>query len=469
MSANSQLTLPAVRTLPSLPVSDPLDFAPALLRVQRRPPSPIPRRVLRVLVALFVVALLWLFFGRLDIVAVAPGKLVPETYLQVVQPSEPGIVAEILVKEGDLVDANQVLIRLDPQLSGSDLRALESEYRLKELQLRRIDAELTDAPLSRGVNDPIDLFSQVESQFRARRQALEDALASERAALSRAQQELQSAVEVESKLRQITPFVTEQEKVWAALGKEGFAATLVVNEKVRARMENDQALKAQSALAESLRASVEQSQRRLTQITSNWRQSLLDERMVAKSEYLKTKGTLEQRRTRHGLLELRAPRAGRVQELATHTVGSVVGPGSVVVTLVPRDQPLRAEVWVSNRDIGFVREGQRARLKLTAFQFQKYGLVDGVVRKVSPDASDRDRTGRPQMPDQADAPAAGLAPLRFRALIEPATQVLEAEGIRYALSTGMEVTAEIHLGERTLWEYLTSPVRGAFHDAGRER
>ena len=460
------LKSPRVSEIPS---ADPLDFAPALLRTQHRPPSPLPRGVLYVLVALFAVALLWLFVGKVDIVAVAQGKLVPETYLQVVQSSEPGIVSEILVKEGDLVDADQVLIRLDQQLSGSDLRALEGEYRLKELQLRRIDAELARTSLQRRPDDPSALFTQVESQSRARTQALEDALASERAALARAQQELQSAVEVESRLRQTTPFVAEQERMWLALGKDGFASPLAINEKVRARMENDQAIKAQTALTESLRSSVEQSQRRLMQITSSWRQSLLDERAIAKAEYLKLEGAVEQRRTRHGLFELRAPQSARVQELATHTVGSVVSPGSVVVTLVPRGQPLRAEVWVSNRDIGFVREGQPARLKLTAFQFQKYGLIDGVVRKVSPDASDRDRSGRPQMPEQVDAPTVGVPPLRFRALIEPAVQVLEAEGVRYALSTGMEVTAEIHLGERTLWQYLTSPVRGAFHEAGRER
>ncbi|MFN7426041.1 MAG: biotin/lipoyl-binding protein, partial [bacterium] len=182
--------MPVIPRVSEIPAADPLDFAPALLRTQHRPPSPLPRRVLYVLVALFAVALLWLFVGKLDIVAVAQGKIVPETYLQVVQSSEPGIVSEILVKEGDLVEADQVLIRLDQQLSGSDLRALESEYRLKELQLRRIDAELARVPLKRLPDDTSVLFAQGESQSRARIQALEDALASERAALARAQQEL---------------------------------------------------------------------------------------------------------------------------------------------------------------------------------------------------------------------------------------------------------------------------------------
>lgn len=448
--------------------ADPLDFAPALLRVQARPPSALPRAVLWTLIALFACALVWLTVGKLDIVAVAQGKLVARSYLQVVQPAESGIVSEILVREGDRVVADQVLVRLNTDISAADLSALGSEFRLKELQLRRIDAELAGAPLARRADDPSQYFAQVEAQWRARRQAYEDSLASERAALARAQQDLQSAVEVESRLRQIVPFVVEQEQVWTTLAKDGFAAPLVVNEKVRARMENDQALKAQQAAAAGLGAGVEQSKRRLAQLASNYRQSLLDERAGAKAEYLKLEGALAQRRTRHGLLELRAPQAGRVQDLGTHTVGSVVAPGAVLVTLVPADQPLYAEVWVSNRDIGFVREDQPVRLKLSAFQFQKYGLIDGVVRKVSPDATDRDRGGRPQMPD-TERGAAATAPLRFRALIEPASQTLQAEGVTYPLSTGMEVTAEIHLGQRTLWQYLTAPMRGAFHEAARER
>lgn len=450
------------------PSIDPLDFTPGLLAIERRPPSPLPRATLYVLLALFAAGACVVGFGRLDIVAVAHGKLVAESYLQVVQPAEAGIVSAILVREGDRVEADQPLVRLDPRLSSAELRSLEDEWRLKDLQLRRIDAELSGTPFARRADDPPHDTAQVDERYRARGQLLADSLSTERAALVRAQQELRSAVEVEARLRQTAPFVAEQETMWRALGGQGFAAPLAVNEKVRARMENDQALKAQEALAESLRASVEQSERRLVQLVSTYRQSLLDEQATARAEWLKLDSALAQRRTRHAFLELRAPQAGRVQELGTHTVGSVVAPGGVLVSLVPSGQPLRAEVWVSNRDIGFIREGQPVRLKLTAFQFQKYGLIDGVVRKVSADASDRERSGRVQPPDGEAGPNA-VAPLRFRALVELASQALIVDEVQYELSPGMEVNAEIHLGRRTLWAYLTSPVRGAFHEAGRER
>ena len=88
------------------------------------------------------------------------------------------------------------------------------------------------------------------------------------------------------------------------------------------------------------------------------------------------------------LLELKAPQAGVVKDLATHTTGTVVQPGTVLLTLVPQDEILRAEVWVSNEDIGFVRQGQPVKLKFAAFPFQKYGMVDGTVEHVSADAAD---------------------------------------------------------------------------------
>jgi hemolysin D len=125
----------------------------------------------------------------------------------------------------------------------------------------------------------------------------------------------------------------------------------------------------------------------------------------------------------------------------------VAAPGTILMTIVPNGERLRAEVWVSNDDIGFVRTEQPARVKLATFEFQKYGMVDGTVARVSADATES----------------------AFKALIDLKTDVLEAGGERYALAPGMQVLAEIQLGRRTVLEYLLSPVRRAFHDAGRER
>ena len=131
--------------------------------------------------------------------------------------------------------------------------------------------------------------------------------------------------------------------------------------------------------------------------------------------------------------------------------------------MIPRDEPLRAEVWVSNDDVGFVHQGQQVKVKVAAFPFQKYGMVEGKVVHVSADASNT----------PAKLSAAGTAEdsdaYRYKALIELGSQDLERDGVAHSLSAGMQVNAEIKLGERSVLDYVLSPVQRAFHEAGRER
>jgi len=157
-----------------------------------------------------------------------------------------------------------------------------------------------------------------------------------------------------------------------------------------------------------------------------------------------------------------------VKDLATHTVGTVTSPGTILMTLVPKDEILRAEVWVKNDDIGFVRETQAAKIKLAAFTFQKYGMLQGEVARVSADAAEQGANGDTGAAGQNQAKN-GAAPLAYKTLVNLKSQYLEADGQKHRLTPGMQVSAEIHLGTRTVLEYLLSPVTKAFQEAARER
>ncbi|MBI4207826.1 MAG: HlyD family type I secretion periplasmic adaptor subunit [Betaproteobacteria bacterium] len=438
-----------------------LDFAPAMLRAQQQAPSPLPRLVLYALLVLFGVMLAWAAFGQLDIVAVAPGKIVPQSFLKIVQPAEQGIVREILVKDGDTVQEGQVLIRMDAQLSEADRSVVANELELRELQLRRIDAELAGSTMMRQTSDSHALFVQVEAQHHARRQAYRDALEGERALLVKAQKDLKVALEIEGKLRKTVPIYRGQAEGWERLAKEGFAGKLMAMERQRLYIENEQDLRAQGYNVESLKATIVQSEKRIAQITSNYRQQLQNERVEAAAQRHRLEQELDKHQHRFGLLELKAPHAGVVKDLATRTPGTVVAPGTILLTLVPQNEPLIAEVWVSNADAGFVQLNQKTRLKLAAYPFQKYGMLDGMVRQISADAQER-----------ADAATGGTKPLQeaaYRALIGLDANYLVAAGERLRLVPGMLVNAEIHLGTRSVLEYLLSPVRKIAHEAGRER
>jgi len=446
--------------------ADPREFQPALVRLQELPPSPLGRRMLWAALVFLAALLVWAVFGRLDIVAVAEGRLVPDTYLKIVQPTDAGVVKEILVREGEFVKEGQTLMRMDASLSASDLKTLAADFHNKRLSLRRIDAQLAGEPLTRLADDPPELFVQVQAQYIANRQAYESALAQARALLDKARSDLIAADAVKRKLIEVLPHYREQEAAYAKLERDGFAGRLMHTDKKRERIEKEHDLQAQEAVIVSAAATISQEEKKVAQITADYRRALQTERVDIANQLERAGQELAKQEHRHGYLELRAPQAGTVKDLATHTIGTVASPGTILMTLVPKDEHLRAEVWVKNDDIGFVRREQPVKVKLSAFTFQKYGMLAGEVAHVSADAAEQGSTAGSSAPATPKQPTELLA---YRTLVNLKSQTLDADGVKYRLQPGMQVSAEIHLGTRTVLEYLLSPVQKAFHEAARER
>jgi hemolysin D len=454
--------MPTLKSLVPHAHSDYQEFYPPLIRLQHSAPHPQGRRVLWAILALVAFLIVWALLGRLDIVAVADGKLVPASYLKIVQPSEAGIVRDILVREGETVRAGQTVMRMDALITNADLDAIATEYARKRLALARIDAELTGKPFLPDVQAPAALIRETGAQYQANRDALAAALAEERSRLIKAQQELAAARQQKERLEAVLPHYREQDKAYEKLVKEGFAGGLMGSDKRRERIEKEQELAIQEYLIASAQASIDQSQKKLKQIEADYVRQLHAERNEVQAQIDKLAKELEKQQHRRELLELKAPQDGVIKDLATHTPGTVVQPGTVLATLVPREEKLKAEVWVSNEDIGFVRPGQPVKLKFATYPFQKYGMGKGTVEYVSADAQSEEEARDKGL-------AGGQRPLRYKALVTLEANALEIDGVQYPLSVGMQTTAEILLGDRTVAEYLLSPVRKAWHEAGRER
>lgn len=408
--------------------------------------------------------MLWALIGKLDIVAVAEGKLIPESYVKIVQPAESGIVKDIMVREGQSVKAGQILMRMDTLISEADSKSIDADYQRKRLALRRIEAELTGQPFKTKTDDPPQLAQEIAAQYRANRSAFEAALAEERSRLIKAKQDMAAAEQVRKKLEEVLPHYRNQDQAYEKLVKDGFAGSLMGSDKKRERLEKEQELQTQGFLIESAKANILQSEKKLAQIDSDYRRQLHAERNDIQGQFDKLAQEVAKQSHKQSLLELKAPQDGVVKDLATHTAGTVVQPGTILLTLVPKDEILRAEVWVSNEDIGFVRQGQPVKLKFAAFPFQKYGMVEGTVEHVSADAAD----GNTANANQND-PSKKTQPLLYKALVRLKDMALAMDGQRFVLSAGMQTNAEIWLGDRTVMEYLLSPVRKAWHEAARER
>jgi hemolysin D len=447
---------------------DQFDFSPGILGVQQRPPSPLPRMVLRGTLILFFALLVWAIFGRLDIVAVAEGKLVPISYLKIVQPSEAGIVREIAITEGQTVVKDQLLIRMDANLSDADSKSLQNALQHKSIELRRIEAELSNQPFKLQKSDSAELFNRIYAAYQSNRRALEDDIAAENATLQKAYSDLSATEEIQHKLEQTLPSYIEQEAAYDKLVKKGFAGRLMGQEKQRDRIDAEQNLRAQEFNSKSLQASISQSQKHINQIKSDYRQKLEAERVAIYAEHQRLEQEWAKQSHKNSLLELKAPQAGIIKDLATHTPGTVVSPGTVLMTLVPNNEALQAEVWLKNEDAGFVHAGQTVKVKLSAYPFQKYGMLDGQVLQVSADATDRSASNNTQNSTDQNQSNANTQ-LAYRTVVQLSKQNLEIEQDQLKLAPGMQVAAEIKLADQTVMQYLLSPVTKAFHEAGRER
>jgi len=311
---------------------------------------------------------------------------------------------------------------------------------------------------------------------------------------AKAQSDLAAAQQARTKLIEVLPHYREQAKAFTELAKDGYVSKLQATDKEREHIEKEQDLKTQEHIIASARATLTSSSRKLEQISADYRQRLQAERADIsvntpqrglfrrrltcgsklnaqrdRSHKLdKTQAEVTKQEYRNGLLELKAPQDGIIKDVATHTIGTVISPGTILMTLVPKDEILRAEVWVSNEDVGFIHQGDSTKIKFASYQFQKYGMVDGQVAHLSADATDNTQQGAgSSAPPTAKSPNG--QPYSYRALVDLKAQELIVDGIKHTLSPGMQVTAEIHLGTRTILEYLLSPVMGAFQEAGRER
>lgn len=436
---------------------DSRNFSPRLLAVMEKPPAPLSRVVLNILLLLLALIILWTFFGKLDIVARAEGKLIPKTRLQVVQPLDGGRVAEIRIEEGELVKKGQILVVMNDSISRADTEQLTDETKSIELQLRRTVAEIENTKFVRLETDETELYEDIRKQFEENTRSYQIELSQQRSLIEQSGEELASEKQLLTKLEETLPIIQASEDAIKNLQKKGFANEMDLMERERERIEVERDYQAQKFRIRSLVAGLNEAKQRTKQIKATYKQSLLDEKVELEQRSKQLVQELNKQEYRNKLLALESPQDGYVKDLATHTQGSVIPSGTVLLTIVPVDVPLQAEILVENKDAGFIQAGQEAKIKVASFEFQKYGMIQASVEHVSADSSQQESSnGMPQ----------GVS--TYRAILNLDEQTLSYNNKEYDLKPGMQVTAEVNLGTRTVMQYIFSPVTRAVREAGTE-
>lgn len=436
--------------------TDQVDFLPAALEIIEKPVSPTGRITAWVLMIGLAATIVWLTFGKVDVVASANGKLIPADSVKLIQPAEAGVVRRILVHDGQRVRAGQALVELDPTVS-----AAEAEQARKALETSELDAARNRAVLSaldgRGLAfvAPAQTPSDVAANQLALAHAqLADILGTAGANVARRDAAAAARVEAQiqaTKLAETLPLLDEQIAANEQLLAKGYVSKLKVIEMRRQRLSAGRDREA--AIATSARAAAEMAgaQSAIAQATSEARSKLLADLTKAESDARLRREELAKTTQKSSLQTLASPVDGVISQLAIHTVGGVVEATKPIMVVVPTDGALVADVKVMNRDIGFVRAGDTVAIKLEAFPFTRYGTIRGRVENIGSDAVEDEKLG----------------------LVYPARIVLgkvsSKRGAIIRPEVGMQVTADIRTGSRTILSYLVSPIDEASRDAGRER
>jgi hemolysin D len=452
-----------------------LEFLPAALEIVETPPSPAGRATALALAAFLVTAVAWAWFGHVDVVAIAEGRIVPDEGSKQIQPKELGVVRDIRVRDGQSVKAGDTLIELDPTESAAERDRLVREVNETEIEGIRLHATLDAAdaqtPAAAAVltlpdgTDPT-LAVLHRELLRSRLGEYQAKIAAQGNELLQRQAERSGVVAEQTKLRTTLPLIRERVEALQYLARKDLTPKLNALELQQELVEAEQDLTIQNhrltqldALIVTLRDGRRQAEQEFRSVTLS---AIADaERKLAglRQELIKA----EDRRAR---LQLTAPIDGVVQQLEVHTIGGVVTPAQKLMVIVPRDAKLQIEALVLNRDIGFVREGQEAEIKVETFPFTKYGLLRGQVLHLSrdalaptPAANAADGQNRQRTPDGAV----------YTARVSMDRTFMAVDGQEIPLGPGMAVSVEIKTDQRRVIEYLLAPMLRYKQESLRER
>lgn len=458
-----------------------LEFLPAALEILETPASPLGRSIAGVLIAFFIIALGWACIGRIDILATAHGKVVPIGRVKVIQPLETGIVKTIRVADGDRVKEGAILIELDDTAVAAERNRVGYDLLRARLDVARLTAlretfgnvakkatfvPPSDVPPYEAERTRVATLAQAEQQA-AKISTLDQQIAQKAA-------EAESIAAVIDKLKAGLPYVTEAALMREKLMKMEFGNRIAHLEAQLKLSEQTHELVVQERRSAELLAARKALEWQREQTKAEYENAVLKELAEAEPKAAQFSEDMIKAQKRVNDFTLRSPINGTVQQLVLYTIGGVVMPAQQLMTIVPADSKVEVEVMVDNKDIGFVRNGDEAEVKIDTFNFTKYGLLHGKVVNVSQDAILRDNpTAQPPADRQLNKSRQTSEPpgqqLLYATRISLDQTKIQTENRLADLSPGMAVTAEIKTGDRRIIEYLLSPLLRYKAESLRER
>lgn len=429
--------------IPFLEKNDAHEFKPLLAEIEERPLNPLGRVIMLMILSTILFFALWMYLGMIDIVVTARGAVLADGQNKIIQPLETGIVAQILVREGDMVKKGQPLMEIDPSTTQPELHSTDENLRYARLEIERIEATLSQNGFS-PASKTHDLGS-VDTQRRlydASINNLQRELAAKEAELKSIDSQLEHtkieqqeneallkvALEKDERLARVADIVAKDE-----IEKH---KTDILNYKNNIAQEGHKIAELQQKQA--------QIQHEIAKVNESFREKQLQELGDKQKRATELHAKLKELTFKNSKQLLLSPCAGTVNQLFFHTVGGVVTPAEKLMSIVPADSSLVVKAEVQNQDIGFVATGQNVAIKADTYEFQKYGMYEGKVKLISKDSHE-------------DEQKKELGKI-YDVYITPTNKYLTVEGRKEYLKPGMTVTAEVKVGKRRIIEFFVYPL-----------
>lgn len=424
------------------------EFLPAAEEIVETPAAPLGALVVWLVAFLLVVALAWSYFGRIDIVAVANGKISTEGSTKIIQPAISGVVTSINVHEGQRVKKGDTLLALDKTTAEKDVATVNQSLNAARVErdiLRRLavggntDDIINNADLPDETKAMLRQFASSQTALSAARQQAVNST------ISNYQQQLQFNQQAKNQLETNAQNLKNRK---AEIEKQLPNANPVDKLRLQNELSNiDQRITSADSAVLGQNQQLLQSQSALTQAqnqsqtqTAETNSAFNNQIIAAEKRIIELENNLVKARQVLAQTTIAAPVDGTVLSLTVKTIGGVVNAGQQLAQIVPEKVPLYVDAVLDNQDVGFVNPGQRVVVKVATYPFQRYGYLEGTVENISPDAIQDDKKG-----------------LIYKAKIKLNDEKSSKQN-QLKLLPGMSVSAEITTGQRRIIEFFLDPL-----------
>lgn len=426
-------------------VKDKSRFKPHLVEIDDEPISPLGRKILWAILIFMALALIWLFVGKTDVVVSSRSEAIPIGNVKTLQSLTGGSVKKIFVKEGDSISKGTPLIEIDPTVEETNIEAKKRTLTILELETKKLESLIYDRAFLVSPDTPSNIATIIEGMYRSEKDMMaqeqiridqqinqiNEEIRANRVDKNRAYSLYKMGLQEERRLKSVLDIIAKDE--YYKVQKDNLS---LKNEATRKSYEINR-----------LKEQILEFEGQKLLIVKNFQSKLYADLTQKQKEILMLKSEIDTINFKKQKQVISSPVDGIIGKIAINTVGAVVSPAEKLMTIIPKDVPIQLKAIVANKDIGFIYEGMEVAIKIDTFSYQRYGFLDGKVKRISSNAITDEKLG-----------------LVYEVFVELQHTYLTVEGEKRYILPGMSATSEFKVGERRIIEFFIYPLIKYYDD-----